>query len=68
MGPPTNLKSINTELLLTKRNAETKSRGNTEGKAIHRLPCPALPMDPSHLQTPITDTIVDAQKCMVTGA
>jgi hypothetical protein len=33
MVPPTHLKNINPELLLSKRNAGTKSGAETEGKA-----------------------------------
>ena len=35
--PPTYLKNINSEFLLSKGNAGTKSRVETEGKAIQRL-------------------------------
>jgi hypothetical protein len=38
MGPPTHLKNINPELLLSKGNAGTKSETETEGKAIQTLP------------------------------
>jgi hypothetical protein len=38
MGPHTHLKNNNPEFLLSKKNAETKSEGETEGKAIQRLP------------------------------
>jgi hypothetical protein len=38
MGPPTHLKNINPEFLLSKGNAGTKSGTETEGKAIQRLP------------------------------
>jgi hypothetical protein len=34
MGPPTNLKNINPEFLLSKGNAGTKNGTETEGKAI----------------------------------
>jgi hypothetical protein len=42
-------------------NIETKCGAETEGKA-------APPGDPSHIQSPNPDTIVDAKKCMLTGA
>jgi hypothetical protein len=38
MGPPTHLKSINPELLLSKGNTGTKSGGETRWKAVQRLP------------------------------
>jgi hypothetical protein len=38
MGPPTYLKNINPELLLSKGNAGAKSEAKTEGKTIQRLP------------------------------
>jgi hypothetical protein len=38
MGPPTHLKNINPEFLLSKGNSGTKSEAETEGKAIQRLP------------------------------
>ena len=44
---------------------ETKFRAETEGKTIQRL---SPPGDPSHIQSPNTDTILVAKKCMVTGA
>jgi hypothetical protein len=37
MGPPTHLKNINSEFLLSKGNAGTKSGAETEGKATQRL-------------------------------
>jgi hypothetical protein len=37
MKPPTHLKNINIEFLLSKGNAGTKSAAETEGKAIQRL-------------------------------
>jgi hypothetical protein len=47
--------------ILTGGNMETKCRAENEGKTIQRLP---------HLgiQSPNLDTIVDAKKCMLTGA
>jgi hypothetical protein len=38
MASLTHLKNINPELLLSKGNAWTKRRAETEGKAIQRLP------------------------------
>ena len=58
MWPPTCLKNINPELLLSKGNAGTKSGTETEGKAIQKLPYLG---NPFHLQTPNPDTIVDAK-------
>jgi hypothetical protein len=37
MGPPTYLKNLNPEFLLSKRTAETKSEAEAKGKAIQRL-------------------------------
>ena len=39
---------------------ETKFRAETEENAP--------PRDPSHIQSPNPDTIVDANKCLLTGA
>ena len=51
--------------ILTGGNKETKCGAEAEGKAIQRL----FPTgDPSHIQTPNPDTIVDAKKCLLTGA
>jgi hypothetical protein len=38
VGPPNHLQNVNPELFLSKRNAETKSGEEIEGKAIQRLP------------------------------
>jgi hypothetical protein len=38
MEPPTHLKNLNPELLLTKGNTSKKSGAETEGKTIKRLP------------------------------
>jgi hypothetical protein len=38
MKPPSHLKTIKSEFLLSKGNAGTKSGAETEGKAIQRLP------------------------------
>jgi hypothetical protein len=64
MGPPTHLKNINPEFLLSKGNAGTKSEAETEGQATQRIP----PKDPFHLLTPNPDTIADAKKCLLTQA
>ena len=46
-------------------DTETKCGADTEGKAIQRLP----PLgDPSHIQSPNPDTIVDANKHLLTVA
>ena len=45
-------------------NRETKCGAETEGRKGH--PETAPPGDPSHTQTPNTDIIVDAKKCLVT--
>jgi hypothetical protein len=62
MGPPTHLKNINPELLLSKGN--TKNGAETEGKAIQRLPHLGL----YHMQPPNPDSIADAKKHLLTGA
>jgi hypothetical protein len=43
---------------------ETQCGAKTEGKAIQRLPYLG---NPSHIQSPNSDTIVDANKCLLTG-
>jgi hypothetical protein len=43
---------------------ETNCGAETEGMTIQRSP----PVDPSHKQPPNPDTIVDANKCFLTGA
>ena len=48
--------------ILMGANMETKYGADTEGKAIQR------PGDLSLIQSPNADTIVDAKKCMLTGA
>jgi hypothetical protein len=45
-------------------NMKTKRGAETEGKAIHRLPHLG---NPSYIQSPNPDTIVDAKKCLLTG-
>ena len=42
---------------------EIKCREETTGLAVQRLS-----RDPSHIQLPNLDTIVDAKKCMLEGA
>jgi hypothetical protein len=44
---------------------ETKCEAETEGMTIERLPPPG---DLSHKQPPNPDTIVDANKSLLTGA
>jgi hypothetical protein len=48
MGPPSHLKNINLELLLSKENTGTKNGIETNGKAIHRLPHLGLQSTCSH--------------------
>jgi hypothetical protein len=45
--------------ILTGANIETKCGTMTEGKTIQRLP---------HTQSPNPDTIVNTNKCLLTGA
>ena len=45
-------------------NMETKYGVETEEKAIQT----ALPGDPSHTHSPNPDMIMDAKKCLLTGA
>jgi hypothetical protein len=52
------LQNINSEFLLSKGNAGTKSGAESEEKT----------KDPSHLQTPNPDTIADAKKHSLTEA
>ena len=59
MGPPTHLKNINPDFLLSKENAGTRSGAETEGKVMQRLPHLG---NPPHLQTPTSATIADAKK------
>jgi len=63
MGLPTNLKNINPEYLLSKGKSGTKSRAETQSKAIQGLP---PPRDPSNLLTPNSDTIAVAKKSLLT--
>ena len=58
MGTHMHLTNINLQLLPSKGNTGTKSGAETEGK----------PGNPSHMQTPNSDTITDAKKCLLTGA
>jgi hypothetical protein len=64
--------SVDTSVLLRRGNkipmegvTETKCGTETEGKAIQRLPYLG---DPSHIHSPNPDNIVDAKKCLLTGA
>jgi hypothetical protein len=66
MGIPTHFQIFNPELLLSEGNMETKCRAETEKKK-KRHPETAPPGDPSHIQAPNSDTIVDAKKHMLTG-
>jgi hypothetical protein len=65
--------SVDTLILLRRGNkismegvTETKCGAETEGMTIQRLP-PAPP-HPSHVQPPNLDSIVDANKSLLTGA
>jgi hypothetical protein len=51
--------------ILTGGNMETKCGAETEGKAIQRLPSPG---DPSHIQLPNPDAIVDTRMCLLIDA
>ena len=44
---------------------ETKYGAETEEKTTQKLPYPG---DPSYIQLPNLDTIVDTKKCLLTGA
>jgi hypothetical protein len=64
--------SMDTSVLLRRRNkiategdTETKYGAETEGKAIQKLPHLG---NPSHIQSPNPDTVVDANMCLLTGA
>jgi hypothetical protein len=57
MEPPTHLQILDPEGLLSKDNMGTKCGAET-----------APPGDPSHIQTPNPDTIVDAKKYLLTRA
>jgi hypothetical protein len=63
MGPPTHVKNVNSELLLSKGNAGTESGAETERKTVQRLPHLGYP---SHLQTPNPDTTANAKKYLLT--
>jgi hypothetical protein len=64
MGLPTHLKNINSELLLSKGNTETKSGAETEGKAVQRLPHWGIHPICSHQ----AQALADAKKCLLIGA
>ena len=51
--------------LLTGANIEKNCGAETEGKAIQRLPHLG---NPSHIYSPNPNPIVDARKCLLTGA
>jgi hypothetical protein len=64
--------SVDTSIFLRRGNkipiegvTETKCGAETEGMTIYRLP---IPKDPSHIQPPNPDTIVDANKSLLTRA
>jgi hypothetical protein len=46
-------------------NMEIKCGAETEGKGYRET---ATPGDPSHIQSPNTDTFVDVKKCLLTEA
>jgi hypothetical protein len=50
---------------MLKMNLGGNYGAKTEGRAIQRLPHVS---DPSHIQSPNPDSIVDAKKCLLTGA
>jgi hypothetical protein len=54
--------------IITGANMETKCGAETEGKAIQRLPSPVPLPHPSHIQSLNPEAIVDANKCLLTGA
>jgi hypothetical protein len=66
MGLPTHPKKFNPELLLSEGNTGKHKEWNRVLK--ERASRDRLPVDPSHMQTPNPDTIVDAKKCLLTGA
>ena len=49
--------------ILTGGKKETMCEAETKGKAIQT----AQPEDPLHIQSPNSDTIADAGKCLLTG-
>jgi hypothetical protein len=51
--------------ILTEGNTEIKCGAETEGMTIQRLNHLG---NPSYIQSPNPDTIVDANKCLLTGA
>ena len=53
--------------ILMGANTEKKCGAETEGKAIQSVLHLCM-WDPSHIHLPNPDTIVDAKKCMLTGA
>ena len=64
MRSPTHLKTFNPEVFLSKER--DKKKWNREWK--NSLPETTPFRDPSHLQTPNSDTITDAKKHLLTGA
>jgi hypothetical protein len=63
MGPPTYFKNIDPEFLLSRRNIGTKSRAETERKAIQRLFHIGIHLICRHQ----TQTIADIKKHWLTG-
>jgi len=57
---PTHINFINTELLLSKENAQPKNRAETEETT--------LPRDLFHQMTTNPDTIADVKMCLLIGA
>jgi hypothetical protein len=51
--------------ILTVANTEAKCGSETEGKATQRLP--HLGIHSLYIQSPNLNTIVDAEKCLLTG-
>ena len=63
--------SVDTLVLLRRGNkismrGDTKTVWSRNGRKGHPVTVP--PGDPSHIQSPNPDTVVDAEKCMLTGA
>jgi hypothetical protein len=65
--------TVNTSVLFRRGNkipmgadTETKCGAETERETIKRLTYPLG--DPSHIESPNPDTIVDANQCLLTGA
>jgi hypothetical protein len=52
----------------TKFSREEIQRQSVEQRLKEKPSETVPPGDPSHTQSPITDSIVDAKKCLLTGA